>query len=147
MSAWQQRVRYRFGDIDHAGIAYYPKLLHLFHCAFEDWWSDALGHPYAQILEVDKIGFPAVHLDVDFYTPVIYGDEPVVHLGVLRIGTSSVEFAFWLTRGTEPRPLCRARITTAAVDMNTMQKIAVPDRWRSKFAAFSIREEDLPRGR
>jgi len=44
---FEQRIRYRFGDIDDAGIAYYPKLLHCFHCAFEDWWSDALGRPYA----------------------------------------------------------------------------------------------------
>lgn len=31
-----QKLRYRFGDIDDAGIAYYPKLLHCFHCAFEE---------------------------------------------------------------------------------------------------------------
>ena len=65
MTAWTQKVRYRFGDIDHAGIAYYPTLLHLFHCAFEDWWSDALGHPYPKLLDRDKLGFPAVHLDVE----------------------------------------------------------------------------------
>jgi 4-hydroxybenzoyl-CoA thioesterase len=146
MTAWTQKVRYRFGDIDHAGIAYYPKLLHLFHCAFEDWWSDALGHPYPKLLDTDKLGFPAVHLDVDFLSPVVYGDEPTVHVGVLRIGQSSVEFAFWLTRD-DGTPLCRARITTAAVDMTTMKKQPVPQVWRERFAQFAVTESDLPKAR
>jgi 4-hydroxybenzoyl-CoA thioesterase len=67
------RMRYRFGDIDDAGIAYYPKLLHYFHCAFEDWWSDALGHPYARVMHDDKLGFPAVKLECEFFAPIRYG--------------------------------------------------------------------------
>lgn len=144
MSVWKQRVRYRFGDIDHAGIAYYPKLLHLFQCAFEDWWSDELGHPYARLLDVDRLGFPAVHLEVDFFAPVVYGDEPTVHLGVLRVGRSSVEFAFWLTRGGDGPVNCLARITTVAVDMATRKKREVPQVWREKFAAYAVTESELP---
>lgn len=141
------RLRYRFGDIDEAGIAYYPKLLHYFHCAFEDWWSDGLGHPYPRLLQQDKLGLPAVRLEVEFYAPIRYGDEPEVHLGVLRVGTSSVELGCWMTRDGDPRPLCRARVLTAAVDMDTMQKRELPQQWRQRFDAFALREEDFPRGR
>ncbi|MGE3173364.1 MAG: acyl-CoA thioesterase [Planctomycetota bacterium] len=144
---FSQRLRYRFGDIDDAGIAYYPKLLHYFHCAFEDWWSDALGRPYPALLHDDELGLPAVHLDVDFYQPIRYGDEPIVHLGVLRIGSASVEFGFWMTRGDDPAPLCRARITTVAVDMATMQKQRLPDPWRARFAEYALAEADFPGGR
>lgn len=144
---FQTRLRYRFGDIDDAGIAYYPKLLHYFHCAFEDWWSDALHHPYPRLLHDDALGLPAVKLEAEFFAPVRYGDEPLVHLGILRIGTSSVEFAFWMTRENEPRPLCRARIVTATVDMKTMQKCGLPDAWRRRFQPFLLREEDFPAGR
>jgi 4-hydroxybenzoyl-CoA thioesterase len=92
-----KRFRYRFGDIDHAGIAYYPKLLHYFHCCFEDWWSEGLGHPYAELMRSDKLGLPAVRLEVDFMAPVRYGDEPPCP-GRLRIGNSSVEFGYWFAR-------------------------------------------------
>jgi YbgC/YbaW family acyl-CoA thioester hydrolase len=146
MTAWSQKVRYRFGDIDHAGIAYYPKLLHLFHCAFEDWWADALHRPYPKLLDEDKLGFPVVHLDVDFLAPVVYGDEPTVHVGVLRIGKSSVEFAFWLVR-QDGVPQCCARITTAAVDMDTMKKREVPQVWRERFAPFAVTDSELPKAR
>lgn len=144
---FRTRLRYRFGDIDDAGIAYYPKLLHYFHCAFEDWWSDGLGRPYPKLLKEDKLGLPAVKLEAEFYAPVFYGDEPDVHIGVLRVGDSSVEFGFWMTRGDEPKPLCRARVLTAAVDMGTMRSRPLPDVWRERFREFALREEDFPRGR
>ena len=141
------QLRYRFGDIDDAGIAYYPKLLHYFHQAFEDWWSDGLGRPYPKLLHEDKLGFPTVRLEVDFFSPVRYGDEPKVHIGVLRIGNSSVEFGFWMTRGDEPKPLCRARVTTTTVDMDKLVKVPLPEVWRTRFAEFALAEADFPSGR
>ncbi len=144
---FRTRLRYRFGDIDDAGIAYYPKLLHCFHCAFEDWWSDGLGHPYPRLLHEDKLGFPAVRIEADFFAPIRYGDEPWVHVGVLRVGDSSVEFAFWMTKGDDPAPRCRARIVTAAVDMDSHRKVTVPKRWREAFARFTLAEADYPAGR
>jgi 4-hydroxybenzoyl-CoA thioesterase len=145
--SWSTRLRYRFGDIDDAGIAYYPKLLHYVHCAFEDWWSDALHHPYPRLLHEDRLGFPAVKLDVEFFAPIRYGDEPRVHLGVLEMGTGSVLFGFWMTKDGEERPLCRARVLTATVDMTTMKATPLPATWRERFAPFVIAEADFPRGR
>ena len=141
------RLRYRFGDIDDAGIAYYPKLLHYFHCAFEDWFSDGLRIPYPKVMHEEKLGLTTVKLEAEFFSPVRYGDEPDVHLGVLRIGTKSVEFGFWMTRGVAPEPLCRARVVTAVVNMETLQSEPLSDVWRQRFASFAMREEDFPRGR
>lgn len=142
-----KRYRYRFGDIDEAGIAYYPALLHYFHCAFEDWWWEGLGTPYSEVLKEHNLGLPAVHLECDFFAPVSYGDEPDVHLGVLRIGTSSVEFGFWMTVGQVDEPRCRARVVTTAVHMDTMGKRPLPDAWRERFSEFALREEDFPTAR
>ena len=55
-----KRLRYRFGDIDDAGIAYYPSFFHYFHCAFEDWWNDHLEINYAELMHEGDLGFPAV---------------------------------------------------------------------------------------
>ena len=148
--SWSTRLRYRFGDIDDAGIAYYPKLLHYVHCAFEDWWADALHHPYPRLLHDDKLGFPAVKLDVEFLAPIRYGDEPRVHLAILRIGTGSVEFGFWMTKDADAdggQPLCRARELTATVDMATMKATPLPETWRERFQPFVIDESAFPRGR
>ena len=143
---FRKRYRYRFGDIDDAGIAYYPALFHYFHCAFEDWWSDGLGRDYPGLLHDDKLGLPAVRIESDFYAAIRYGDEPWIHLGVLGIGTSSVELGMWMTREEAGPPLCRARITTVAVDMDTMQKRPLPDRWRAAFEEFRIADAEFPQG-
>ena len=135
---FQKRYRYRFGDIDHAGIAYYPALLHYFHVAFEDWWADGLGTPYPHLLNVEKLGLPSVHLDVDFVAPIRYGDEPEISLGVLRIGTSSVEFGMWMQVDGRDRANCKARITTAAVDMDSLTGRPLPDRWRAEFEKWAL---------
>jgi 4-hydroxybenzoyl-CoA thioesterase len=127
-----RRYRYRFGDIDHAGIAYYPALLHYCHCAFEDFWADDLGVAYPVLMRAQNLGFPAVHLAADFLAPIRYGDEPEIAVGVLRVGNSSAEFGFWFTT---TRPACRVKITTVAVTMDRMRKIPLPAQWRAAFTA------------
>lgn len=144
---YTQRIRYRFGDIDHAGIAYYPKILHVFHCVFEDWWSEGLKQPYPKLLQEEKLGLPAVRLEVDFYAPIRYGDEPNVHLGVLNIGDSSVTFGFWMTLSDGAKPACRARIVTAAVHMDHLSKRQLPDVWRERLSQYLLSEADFPSGR
>ena len=142
-----KRFRYRFGDIDDAGIAYYPSFFHYFHCAFEDWWSDALHTPYDTVLHEEKFGLPAVHIESDFFQPIKYGDEPDIHLGILRIGNSSVEFGYWMTLDGNDAPLCRAQITTASVNMNTMATQAIPEKWRVAFQEYLIPAGDFPAAR
>ena len=141
---FRKQYRFRFGDIDDAGIAYYPKLLHYFHCAMEDWWSEGIGTSYQQVMHVERYGLPAAQLNADFYEPIRYGDEPWVHLGVLRVGTTSVELAFWMTRDEGGPPACRMRVRTVGVDMDTLRPVPVPQKWRDAFARFSVREQDLP---
>ena len=141
---FRQRYRYRFGDIDDAGIAYYPKLLHAFHCAMEDWWADGLGTPYAEVMKVERYGLPAAHLEAGFHEPIRYGDEPWIHLGVLRIGKSSVELGFWMTRTDGGDAACWMRARTVGVDMDSLRPVPVPERWRAAFARFALREEDFP---
>ncbi|MEM7199081.1 MAG: thioesterase family protein [Planctomycetota bacterium] len=144
MQPFTKRYRYRFGDIDDAGIGYYPALMHYFHCGFEDWWSDGLGVPYPKVLHEEKFGLPAVNIQADFYQPIRYGDEPDFSLGVLRIGDTSVQFGMWLSIEGRGGPACRARITTVAVDMDKMAKRDLPDHWRTKFNEWLLDEAEFP---
>jgi 4-hydroxybenzoyl-CoA thioesterase len=43
--AFRSQLKIRFGDIDHAGIVYYPRFLHYFHVALEDTWKPILVDP------------------------------------------------------------------------------------------------------
>ena len=39
----------RFGDLDAAGIAYYPNLVNLLHEAFEDFFRGHVGRPFPEV--------------------------------------------------------------------------------------------------
>jgi len=45
--AFVSHLKIRFGDIDRAGIVYYPRFLHYFHVALEEFFTSELeidGH-------------------------------------------------------------------------------------------------------
>src|SRR5262249_60482134 len=46
---YRSRHPVRFGDVDHAGIVYYPQFFIYFHEAFEDFFNSN-GLPYDQLL-------------------------------------------------------------------------------------------------
>jgi 4-hydroxybenzoyl-CoA thioesterase len=58
--AFQARIRVRFGDIDYAGIVYYPRFLHYFHVALEEFFEAEVGIDYPAILNRHRLGFPTV---------------------------------------------------------------------------------------
>ena len=54
--AFRTQVPVRFGDVDHAGIVYYPKFFIYFHEAFEDFF-DENGVAYHALLNQRHVGF------------------------------------------------------------------------------------------
>jgi 4-hydroxybenzoyl-CoA thioesterase len=48
--AFRSQLKIRFGDIDRAGIVYYPRFLQYFHVALEEFFADELGIEYCDCL-------------------------------------------------------------------------------------------------
>ncbi|MHB1845183.1 MAG: acyl-CoA thioesterase [Deltaproteobacteria bacterium] len=118
----------RFGDVDGAGIVYYPRFFNYFHIAFEEFWSKNV-RAYDQILSVDRVGFPTVHVETDFGIPLRHGDAIAVEMTMLKLGRSSFTCAYRVLRDGK---LCaRAEITTATVNLDKMEAIPVPDAHRA----------------
>ena len=120
----------RFGHEDHARIVYFPRFLHFFHCAFEDFFG-AHGRTYREVLDDDKLGWPAVHVDVDFHSPLRFGDTFEIFVWVERVGKKSATFRY-LGR-TESRDVASASITVACVDMDAFRGKAIPPFYREIF--------------
>jgi 4-hydroxybenzoyl-CoA thioesterase len=128
----------RFADVDNAGIFYYPRFFHAFHVAFEKWWEEVYGRGYHLILNEDKVGFPAVNIQCDFFKPVKFGEPYEIHIGCKRIGDTSVTFRYEL-RHKETGELHAASDTTKAiVDMNTFQARKPPAEIRAAFEAMRV---------
>jgi 4-hydroxybenzoyl-CoA thioesterase len=122
----------RFSDIDHAGIVYYPRFFHLFHLAFEELWRAKLGpRAYAELLDRDRIGFPAVRADCEFVAPLRFGDTAEIEIAVTRFGTKSITFRYDVFRAADDRPklLCaRGHVVCAVVDLAKFVAVAIPER-------------------
>lgn len=122
----------RFGDLDAAGIAYYPNLVNFLHEAFEDFFAGHVGRPYPEVYR-DGIGFPTVRVEMEFLSPVRYGDRVSVALTVERVGNSSVQIRY--AGSVEDRPVFRARNVAVVVDMKTFRPTPLPAWLRERFQA------------
>lgn len=133
---FRTRIAVRFGDVDHAGIVYYPQFFIYFHEAFEDFFEDN-GHSYPELLNVRRIGFPTVHIESDYQLPLRYGDALDIELSVPKVGDKSAVFRYLGFRHQDGQHACEAKITCACVNMATFKAVSIPDDLRELFARFA----------
>ena len=70
MSAFKLQQKVRFGDVDPAGIVYFPRIYDYIHEAFEELWETHVGARYYALLLERRMGFPLVHSEVSFTAPL-----------------------------------------------------------------------------
>jgi 4-hydroxybenzoyl-CoA thioesterase len=131
--AFRSNLKIRFGDIDRAGIVYYPRFMHYFHVALEEFFAGELGIEYHAVVETHRIGLPTVHLESDFSRPFSYGDNIEVEVRVLKIGLSSVTFGYRVFKEGEVDPRIVGHNVTVCLDMDTFQKMDIPAWLRQLF--------------
>jgi len=129
----------RFGDLDAAGIAYYPNLVNYLHESFEDFFVGCIGRPYPEVY-AEGLGFPTVKLDVEFAAPVRYGDHVEMRLFVEQVGRSSVQMRY--EAFVASRPVFRARNVAVMVEMKTFRPTPLPAWLRERFLAALERSRE-----
>ncbi|MBA3541056.1 MAG: acyl-CoA thioesterase [Deltaproteobacteria bacterium] len=124
----------RFADVDHAGIVYYPRFFHLFHLTFEELWRARIGaRAYVDILDRERIGFPAVRAECDFKAPLRFGDTCEIELSISRMGRTSITFRYRVYRAAEPlttspRTLAaEGSVVCAVVDLAKFVAVPAPE--------------------
>jgi len=130
--AFRSQLTVRFGDIDHAGIVYYPRFLHYFHVALEEFFPAMLELEYPTLIDKHRIGLPTVHLETDFSRPLRYGDKIEVEVGVREIGRTSISFSYRVFKSGDASPLIVGHNIVVCMDMDRFEKIEIPDWLRQK---------------
>jgi len=131
----------RFADVDHAGIVYYPRFFHFFHLAFEELWRARVGpRAYSELIDHDKVGFPAVRAECEFKAPLRFGDSAEIEVTVPRLGVKSITFRYRIFRSSEgestpqvtddrERQLCaEGTVVCAVVDLARFVAMPIPER-------------------
>ncbi len=135
MADFVHEIPVRFADVDRAGILYYPRFLNYFHIAFEEFSEAVFGVPYHETIQRERVGFPMVHLEIDFKSPLTYGDRAQVAIRVVKVGRSSVEYVYEVKSRNSGKVTTLARAVTAAVNLDTFQTIPVPEPYRARLLA------------
>jgi len=123
----------RFGDLDAAGIVYFPRYLHFCHVGMEEYFRHVVGIDYPSFVGAPHhFGLPTVRTEVEHRRPIRYGEPVELEVEVVRVGGSSVEWRdrFWHA-GAE-LPSSEARIVTVLVDLRDFGKRPLPDWLRAK---------------
>lgn len=120
------RFRVRFGDVDQAGIVYYPILVHYTHLALEDFFNDHLGIDYAFLIRDKRLGLPAVDVDMQFKSPLHFGDVVEIDSAVENVGRTSVTWRHTIYRAGVSDVAALARIVTVCVDLDSFRKQELP---------------------
>ncbi len=133
MSVFTYATPVRFADVDHAGIVYYPRFFHYFHVAFEELWRARVGpRAYVELLDRDRVGFPAVRAECEFHAPLRFGDTAEIDVSVSRLGSKSITFRYRVWRAAEdarPRTACAdGQVVCAVVDLARFMAVPVPER-------------------
>jgi 4-hydroxybenzoyl-CoA thioesterase len=137
-SPFETPIKVRFGDVDHAGIVYYPRFFQYFHDAFEELIA-AAGFDYRQILDVRRLGFPTVKTTCDFVAPVRWADPLTMTVSVVTIGRSSAVLRYRGAVGEQR--ICEAQITVVCTNLDTFSSVAWPDDLRAMWQGHLERLE------
>ncbi len=135
--AFRAPIKVCFSDIDNAGIVYYPRFLHYFHLAMEEFFRCELGIDYADVLHKHNVSLPTVHVESDFRQRLKYGDHIDMEVQVRNIGQTSITWSYRGYRaGGDRQVLVEGHNVTVCVTTDTFEKISVPDWLRKCLTAY-----------
>lgn len=111
----------RFGDVDAAGIVYYPRLFDRVVRAVEESLSD-IGQPVAEMVD-ERVGMPIVNAEADLERPIRLGDKLTIEV-IPTIRETSVVYNVEFSRDGDR--VATARQTMVTVDLDSFEPTPVP---------------------
>jgi acyl-CoA thioester hydrolase len=88
-------------------------------------------------------------VELDFRSPITFGEEVVVDTRLERIGRTSFDMVHRMTAGPEARLVGDVQTVLVTYDYESSRPIPVPDEWRRRFGDHEGRsfDADAPRPR
>ncbi|HET7645853.1 MAG TPA: thioesterase family protein [Candidatus Limnocylindria bacterium] len=136
-------LQVRFGDTDAFG--------HVNNAVFFSYVELARIRYLLDVLKpaqpFDRMPLILARVELDFRSPIFFGDEVRVETRVDRIGRSSFDMRHRMTAGDDDRLVGDVHTVLVTYDYTASRPIPVPDDWRRAFAEHEERtfETDAPR--
>lgn len=128
-------LQVRFRDIDAFGHVNNAVFFSYVEQARIRYLLDVLasGEPF------DRLPMILARVELDFRSPIMFGDEVVVETRVDRIGRSSVGMSHRMTREADGRLIADSETVLVTYDYERSEPIPVPEEWRARMAAHEGR--------
>ncbi len=120
----------RFEEVDAAGIVFFSRFLAYCHEAMAALLAPLDGG-YARLVVERKLGLPAVHVEMDFTSPLRFGDVALIEVRVDRIGASSCVFRYTFLRQSDRGSVATVKHVCALSDLTTWRSVTIPDDLRA----------------
>ena len=133
--AFEWPLRIRFAHCDPAGIVFFPQYLVMLNNLVEDWVTDALGVPYADLVGRRRTGLPTVSLQCEFTAVSRMGDDVLMGLSVEQVGGKSLTLQLGCRSDDELR--MRARQVLVFTSLDTHRAIDIPGDLRAALDRFT----------
>lgn len=124
-------IQVRFRDVDAFGHVNNAVFLSYAELARIGYLLDVLRpeHPF------DRLPLILARVEVDFRSPIFFGDEVSVTTGVHRIGRSSIGMRHRMTAGRDERLVAEVDSVLVTYDYEASRPMPVPEAWRARIGA------------
>jgi 4-hydroxybenzoyl-CoA thioesterase len=130
MTWWRTEKTVRFAHCDPAGIVFYSRFFELMQEATEDFFRFAIEMPFDRVVMADGIVMPAVSLDVRWHAPSRLAETLAIDVGIARLGTASIDFAYEMSCNGERRMSARTKQVQTRRETGRATPIVEPMRSR-----------------
>ncbi|MCK6455366.1 MAG: acyl-CoA thioesterase [Phycisphaerae bacterium] len=137
--SYRHRFRVRLDDVDYVHVLYFPRQVHFFMTALEDFFREALGIPWNEMIDGDGLAIPTANINVTYRAPLRFGDEAEIALSVIRIGERSVVIRYEVTNLRSGSQTCHAEQSLVFISTATWRPVPVPEKYRRALQPF-VRE-------
>ena len=87
----------------------------------------------------DQLPLILARVELDFRSPIQFGEQVEVATRVDRIGRSSIAMSHWMTAGTDHRLVGEAQSVLVTYDYAIARPMPVPDEWRRRIGEYEGR--------
>ena len=122
----------KFEDVDAAGIVFFGRFVTYAHEAMEHFFSTLEGG-YPALIMGQRIGFPAVHVEMSFSAPARYGDTLRIETRIARVGNRSAVLWYRMLLGDTLS--AEIKHTVVVSDLRTLTSCDMPADVRARLLA------------
>ncbi len=127
----------RFEEVDAAGIVFFGRYLGYAHEAMERFFDDLDGG-YVALINDRGIGFPAVHVEVDYRAPLRFGDSVRIETCCARLGNRSAVLSYRFVRARDGVVAAEVRHTVVTTHLASLASCDMPADVRAAFARHPL---------